>query len=69
MHRKVRQSARGINPVAQHSIYRFLDATRGDLAQTIQRLTDALIWRRSFGIEGLFEDPEVEEEVSRCSVY
>jgi hypothetical protein len=44
--------------------FRFLDATRGDLQQTIQRLTDTLIWRRSYGLEALFDDPDVEEEVS-----
>ena len=44
----------------------YLDATKGDIPQTIQRLTDTLIWRRSYGLEALFDDPEVEEEVSHA---
>lgn len=44
---------------------RYLDATKGDVPQAIQRLKDTLIWRRSFGINELFDDPDVEEEVCR----
>ncbi|KAJ9099231.1 hypothetical protein QFC21_004111 [Naganishia friedmannii] len=37
----------------------------GDVPQAIQRLKDTLIWRRSFGINELFDAPDVEEEAAR----
>ncbi len=44
---------------------RFLEATRGDVLQAINRLTATLVWRRSFSVDTLSSDPSVELEASR----
>ncbi|KAJ9124703.1 hypothetical protein QFC24_003070 [Naganishia onofrii] len=51
--------------LTRQCIDRYLDATKGDVPQAIQRLKDTLIWRRSFGINELFDEPDVEEEAAR----
>ncbi|KAJ9116434.1 hypothetical protein QFC22_004876 [Naganishia vaughanmartiniae] len=51
--------------LTRQCIDRFLDATKGDVSQAIQRLKDTLIWRRSFGINELFEEPDAKEEAAR----
>jgi len=51
--------------LTRQCIIRYLDATRGDVQQAITRLTATLVWRRSFGVDKLNDDPLVEMEASR----
>lgn len=41
----------------------YLEATSFSVDTTITRLIDTLVWRESFGVDSLGDDPSVESEV------